>query len=590
MRYIKRGSSYLLERLGNAVKKNMFALLVDLCKLNDGLLVEGKLNKNRIVDLAIKCDESLLSLLLQEELIKNCFFKKINHILVFDTTKFLQFVNNKQFLADSYTVFKNKIGLMVQDTYLSQGQEVVLVWPYKECFLLGGQTKEDQKRQEIFWNQTLAADEITSLLAPKVLTKFRRFNKEGVHSVKELFDEDNWIIKGNNLLVLHSLKKRYAGKVKLIYIDPPYNTGNDSFNYNDSFNHATWLTFMKNRLTIAKELLREDGVIFVQCDDSEQAYLKVLMDEIFGRSNFINTVGISMKEKAGASGGGEDKKLKKKIEFGLIFSKNRNNFRYNKSVRDWKKVTLKHFAYKSVLLSKEKYDDFYALNGKICLYKYSVKSIKALHQEENISLLDVYKKYFHSIFRVSNSQTSIRDKVNALVKENDKGLYSYTYRPNSGKNKDRDAEVFYIKGNQVIFLSDNHIIQENEIIKKETISNLWDDIKTTGLSEEGDITFRNGKKPEQLIYKIMALFSDKGDMIGDFYLGSGTTCAVAHKMGRRYIGIEQMDYIHEFSCERIKKVIHGEQSGISKIVNWQGGGSFVYCELAEDNASYIALS
>lgn len=143
----------------------------------------------------------------------------------------------------------------------------------------------------------------------------------------EFFDENgnlqqNLLIKGNNLLALYSLRERLAGKVKLIYIDPPYNTESDSFTYNDSFNHSSWLTFMKNRLEVARDLLKEEGVIFVQCDDNEQAYLKVLMDEIFGRSNFLNQISVKMKQTSGASGGGEDKKLKKNIEYIIIYTKN----------------------------------------------------------------------------------------------------------------------------------------------------------------------------------------------------------------------------------------------------------------------------
>ena len=162
---------------------------------------------------------------------------------------------------------------------------MVLAWPYKDCVLEGGQTKEDQKRDEIFWNETLAPDEIDRLLAPKVFTNFKKYDKNGEHALsgkeKIDFSKENLIIKGNNLLALHSLYKRFAGQVKLIYIDPPYNTGSDSFQYNDNFNHSTWLTFMKNRLEVAKDLLSTGGIIFIQIDIREQPYLKVLCDEIF---------------------------------------------------------------------------------------------------------------------------------------------------------------------------------------------------------------------------------------------------------------------------------------------------------------------
>jgi adenine-specific DNA-methyltransferase len=175
-----------------------------------------------------------------------------------------------------------------------------LVWPYKDCVLEGGQTKEEEKRKEIFFNEVLAQDEIDRLLDPKVLTNFKKFTPEGEKKVTELKRDEsetireNLIIKGNNLLALHCLKKQFAGKIKLIYIDPPYNTGGDYniFTYNNTFNHSSWMTFMKNRLEVAKKLLRDDGLIAIAIDDFEQAYLRVLADGIFGRENFVGTIAV----------------------------------------------------------------------------------------------------------------------------------------------------------------------------------------------------------------------------------------------------------------------------------------------------------
>ncbi len=252
---------------------------------------DNKLLKSKITEHARNLDEDLVSMLLASDKLKRLFFKEISSALVFDQEKFLTFVHNEAFLDDSYTAFKKKIGLATgKDDYIGERSEVVLNWPYKDCVLEGGQDKEDQKREEVFWNETLGADQRDTLLAPKALTGFKRYDKDGVYEVTELSDNDNLIIKGNNLLVLHSLQKRYAGKIKLIYIDPPYNTGNDSFGYNDRFNHSTWLTFMKNRIEAAKVLLSSSGVFTIHCDDNEHAYLKVLCDEIFGRQNFINSI------------------------------------------------------------------------------------------------------------------------------------------------------------------------------------------------------------------------------------------------------------------------------------------------------------
>ncbi len=269
--------------------QNLQHELIELLKDQENLVIEGKLNKNKIIEAGLKLDPMLLKILLQNKSFKEHFFTEVENIIVFDKIKFQRFVNNKSFLPDSYTTFKNKIGLVLNDdfqhTYINTKNDVVLAFPHKDCILEGGQTKDDQKRNEIFWNETLAPNSIDRLLSPKVFTNFRKYDKNGEHKITKLKGDENLIIKGNNLLAISSLLQTHRGKIKLIYIDPPYNTGNDSFKYNDTFNHSTWLTFMKNRLKIARELLKDDGVIFVQCDDNEQAYLKVLMDEIFGRKS-----------------------------------------------------------------------------------------------------------------------------------------------------------------------------------------------------------------------------------------------------------------------------------------------------------------
>ena len=208
--------------------------------------IEDKLNKNIIAELARKYDSGLINKLLSDKDMKKLFFVESDAGLIFKRETFLQFISQKEFLPDSYTAFKSKIGLGTDaDNYLSEDSRVVLNWPYKDCVLEGGQDKEDQKRSEVFFNEILAPDQINTILDDKVFTNWKRYDKDGEHDLDELKPDDNLIIKGNNLVVLHSLKKRFAGKVKLIYIDPPYNTGNDGFNYNDSFNHSTWLTFIK---------------------------------------------------------------------------------------------------------------------------------------------------------------------------------------------------------------------------------------------------------------------------------------------------------------------------------------------------------
>jgi Adenine specific DNA methylase Mod len=317
-----------------------FEALKNLLKKDERLVDKnGEILKNKTIELALALDKNLIKLLLTNQKTKARFFVEVDGVLVFDKDTFIKFISNKQFLPDSYTSFKNKIGLIDEkEEFISEKKEVVLSWPYKDCVLEAGMTKEDQKRDEIFWNEILAPDQITRLFEPKVFTNAKRIDKNGEHSLchPELgsgscfkTDEkgdikDNLIIKGNNLLALHSLKKRFAGKVKLIYIDPPYNTGNDSFKYNDSFNHSTYLVFMKNRLEIAHELLRDDGIIFIQCDDNEQAYLKVLMDEIFSRENFIVCIAVRSSTPSGIKTAHKQKTIIKQKEYILVFAKNKS--------------------------------------------------------------------------------------------------------------------------------------------------------------------------------------------------------------------------------------------------------------------------
>lgn len=232
-------------------------------------------------------NKELLHILLSNPKLKNHFFTDVEGVLVFDKNKFTWTIENKEFLPDSYTRFKQKIGLIdSNERFISSNNEVVLSFPYKDCVLEGGQTKEDQKRSEIFFNETLAPEDVDCLLASKVFTNIKKYTKAGEEKVSSISENDNLMIKGNNLLILSSMLKKYSGKVKLIYIDPPYNTGSDDFRYNDSFNHSTWLTFMKTRLELCKKLLSKEGAIYIQVDYHESHYLKVLCDEIFGVENF----------------------------------------------------------------------------------------------------------------------------------------------------------------------------------------------------------------------------------------------------------------------------------------------------------------
>lgn len=589
--------------------QNIFDQLIKLLKKDERFVSsDDNLLKNQVQELARKNDPALIKLLLSDKSIKQHFFFKVDDVLIFDKEKFVRFISNKQFLPDSYTTFKNKIGLTVDNEYLSENKDVVLVWPYKDCVLEGGMTKEDQSRDEIFYNETLAPDDINRLLDAKVFTNFKQIDKNGEHKLDSFKrDEkgtikDNLIIKGNNLLALASLKKEFAGKVKLIYIDPPYNTGNDGFNYNDTFNHSSWLVFMKNRLEIAKTLLSDDGVIFVQCDDNEFGYLKVLMDGIFGRENYLNAISIKTKTSSGASGGGEDKKLKKNIEYALCyckpyFEKFNPLFEETELMKyiEQMKEDGTSFKYINVLLNMGEKEVFKTIKdgsgNDIKIFKiknYEIKTVKQLAKEEKISEKEVYLKYFDRVMTTTNAQTSIRERVWQAT-DNDNNLYSITYIPKSGKNKGKDKELFFT-GKQkvlVIWLKDTATKKDNNIYKKEKVGTLWEGFSWINVSKEGQVMLPNGKKPEELLRQFIDISTDQGDIILDFFAGSGTSGAVAHKLMRQYILVEQLDDHIKQSIERIKNVIKGDQSGISKSVDWKGGGDFVYMQLAKWNEEWI---
>ena len=528
---------------------------------------ETELNQTLLIDLAEKYDAKVLSLLFADELCKEKFFVKVGENYIFKSNDF-QFFLEQNKVDNSYTKYKNRIGLSDGKRFLKDNKEVVLNFPFKDGILAGGQSSEEgqdkyyknvetgyqpvhSKRKEIFFNEVLAADEIDRLRDEKALVNWKRFDGDHNHAgnIKITRDQngtirENLIIKGNNYLALHSLKKQFTGKVKLIYIDPPYNTGNDGFKYNDNFNHSTWLTFMKNRLEVAKQLLRDDGVIFVQCDDNEQAYLKVLMDEVFGRENFI--INFIWQKKYSPSN--DAKWFSDNHDHILVFGKNKLNFNPNLEKRTEE-------------MNKRYSNPDNDPRGE---WKAGGFSVKTYSKDYDYPIETPSGKIVYPP-KGSCWQTS---KENFLNKVEENRIYF-------GKNNDSKPQIkqFLSEVQQGVVTKSIWLFNEvghNQISRQE-INKLF-----------GDSIFLT-PKPEALLQRIIEIATQKGDIVLDYHLGSGTTAAVAHKMGRQYIGIEQMDYIEDIAVERLKKVITGEQGGISKAVKWQGGGSFIYCELAKWN-------
>lgn len=564
---------------------NFYETVLAVLKTDKRFVAEdGTFLRNAVYEAAMKMDKDLISLLLANKETRHRFFTSIDEVKVFDKIGFAWVINNRQFLPDSYTRFKNKIGLADENGELvSTSGKVELVFPYKDCVLEGGQTKEDQKRDEIFYNETLAPDEVDRLLYPKVLTKARRYTADKNEQAIKFREDDNLIIRGNNLLALSSLLKSFEEKIKCIYIDPPYNTGEDEFGYNDRFNHSTWLTFMKNRLELAKRLLRSDGSIFVHIDHHELGYINVLMDEIFGIENKVQIIAVKTASPAGfktVNPGPIDV-----TEYILFYTKNKPTFcfkkgyvpvGYNKNynlvltrsenLEDWKftpikEVVIKAAGFTSEREAKRKYGDAWKVILKHLIEEYAFN-----HAENIVSIRDPHKP---------------TDTVKQLMKQSQSVDHVLEYRR-------EDGTISYIyKGGALAFYSNKMRQIDGKLTVTELLSDFWSHISWAGIANEGGVKLKNGKKPEKLLKQIFDIATNPGDIILDYHLGSGTTCAVAHKMGLRYIGCEQLDYGQNDVVTRLQNVIKGDSTGISNAVNWQGGGSFVYCELAKQNQSLV---
>lgn len=549
----------------------------------------GSLKKWVVINKAQNFDADLLSLLLDNEQLKEKFFIKIKESLVFNQPLFIQFLEQKNYLNNSYTEYKNSVGLSLNGKFLSQRNEISLVWPYKDCVLEGGQSREEDKREEIFFNEVLAQDEITQLLEPKVFSNAKVYSSQGDQSF-ESFNRnsngtitDNLILRGNNLLALHTLKEQFNGKVKLIYIDPPYNTGSDSFKYNDSFNQSTWLTFMRNRLSVAKDLLSNQGAIFVHIDHHQLGYLNVLLDDVFGKDNKVQVISIKTASPAGfktVNPGPIDV-----TEYILFYTKSKADYVFKK-------------AYVPVGYNSN-YDLYLDKDVDVSKWKFTPIKEKVIEDAGFASEAEAKKTYgslWSSIVKVmiqdfayknADSVVSVRDphkptdKLKALMESSKGENRVIEYQREDG------STMYLYKGGALAFYSNKMRTIDGKKEVTELLTDFWSHISWAGIAKEGGVKLKNGKKPEKLIKQILNLATEEGDIVLDYHLGSGTTMAAAHKMGRQYIGIEQLDYGENDSVVRLNNVINGDTTGISKAEKWTGGGSFIYLELKKYNQVFI---
>ena len=552
-----------IDKLENLLKKDL--RFVD--KSGDLLL-------NAVKDKAWSLDHNLIELLLTDKEIEGKFFDEINGRCIFNYNTFVTYITSRS-IDNSYTRFCNKIGLNIDGKSMQERGEVSLVWPYKDCVLEGGQTKDMEERTEIFFNEILAQDEITRLFDPKVLTGWAHHTAKGIKKVKEIKRDENGtirenlIIKGNNLIALHTLKQQFCGKIKLIYIDPPYNTRGDAniFGYNNSFNHSSWLTFMRNRLNDARHLLLEDGCVCVAIDDYEYAHLKLVCDEVFGSENYIGTVVVQSKP----SGRTTNTHFATCHEYALFYAKAIENIYIN---------TVKLTAKQKLVF---KYED------KISKYQLS-----PFRRSGGYSTPDERPNSFYPIYYGDkNNELSLEKKpgfieILPIDSQGKKRVWRQT-RPSFLKLVEKGDIVCKksTKNNWVLYIKDR--IPEGR--KPKTI---WADPKYDASAHGTNLLKKlfDGQKvfsyPKSIhtVKDVIQLLTqpDGNNYVLDFFAGSGTTAHAVLELNkedggsRQFILVEQLEQHIDVCKKRLGKVITNDTAI---------RGDFLSCELMPYNQSFI---
>jgi adenine-specific DNA-methyltransferase len=567
------------------------AQLIDLLKTDPRFVDEdGELILAAVQDAAWKIDHGLVKLLLSNQAIKARFFDEIDGHWVFNLNTFLEYISQKNFLDNSYTRFRNRIGLTIDGKFLRERGEVALVWPCKDCYLEGGQTKEEEKRKEIFFNEVLAQDEITRLLDPKVLTNFRRYiiasdrkgakqstAGKGIASPAARNDtevvaekvtgfrrdengviRENLIIKGNNLLALHTLKTQFRGKVKLIYIDPPYNPDSPSntFAYNNNFNHSTWLTFMQNRLEVARQLLTKDGVLIVAIDDNEIFYLGVMLHEIFSEHE-IHCITIVHNPR-----GVQGTNFSYVHEYAFFVLPKGQKVIGNRKISDdeidWS--PLRNWGGES--LREDAKNCFYPIiveNGEIVgfgdvLPDHEHPKAQTEKYGNRYYVYPIDKSGIERKWRYARqSVEEIRHLLRAKKVKNgydieigkDFGVYKTVWQDSR-----YDANAY---GTQIV----KSLVPDSPFDFPKSLWNVYD-----------------------CLYAVVA--NDKNAIVLDFFAGSGTTAHAVLELNkedggnRQFILCEQMDYVETVTRERVRKVIEQNHNG-----------DFIYCELMKYNEAFM---
>jgi adenine-specific DNA-methyltransferase len=564
------------------IKSRIEAIL----KQDDRLWNEEKteLNQTLLLDLVDKIDENIIDLLLQDNDLREKFFVKVKDVYVFKTNDFKFFMEEHK-VDNSFTQYKNQIGLTDGKRFIKDTNDVVLDFPYKDCVLEGGQSTEEgidnyyeyseknseyeekqAKRKEIFFNQILAEDEIDRLFDEKAFVNWKRFTKDGEQKVSEIKRDDsgiireNMIIKGNNLLALHSLKKQFAGKIKLIYIDPPYNTGGDAetFTYNNNFKHSSWLTFLKNRLETAKHFLRNDGFIAIAIDHVELFYLGTLADEIFGRDNRIGIVTVVHKPE----GRNQEKFFGTSTEYMLVYSRDKNIANFKKVILDEKQKDR---------FDKKDDQGRYRLKNFIRLTdgKYSLKKNKPSHYYPIFISKDLNKFSLENIEGYEKVLPITDNGVERTWKTKGDTFIKLVNRGEIEAKRNNNKIVLYEK------------LREDQVIKTHWVGKRYHAYHFGTKLLENILGRKAFSFPKSLytILDTLKIMTSDNDIVLDFYTGSGTAghallALNKEDMGKRnFILIEQIDEHIAICKERIQKVMKKENIDVS----------FIYFELAKWN-------
>ncbi|MCM3784924.1 site-specific DNA-methyltransferase [Neobacillus mesonae] len=570
-------------------------LKIALSSFGGKYLVGEELNRSKLTDDLRNYDEALLSKLFEVEFIKQHVIKEVAGQKLFQIEQLEEAILYNNYWDTSYTKYENRVGLASKGRFLQDSQDVVLDFPFKDGVLTASMTKEDNEDgyDDAFLNEVIEKDEIDRLFDRKILANVKRYGKaENSILDNEIvsFDKekDNLVIKGNNLLALHTLKDMYAGQIKLIYIDPPYNTGKDSFRYNDNFKKSTWLTFMKNRLEVARELLTEDGVLIVQIDDKMQAQLKLLLDDVMGEEQFETTFHVQVRYSNKTLS--EDNDFQKVMEVAHVYSYDTNTFKPSKIKDEYSldkfsfEVVEKNLPIETIVENGKKVDVFGPDDFEIRQVDGNIDGLKETWATGSLIRQGGTAAEFLSKYLIQRKEIGYLYKVYGMG--NDGLGYRYIRGP---KKKGATRGTFF--SGVPTKIRDGVI--SGEYSKEKPIPNLLDNLlhyeDSFGNNRtEGGVDIGGGKKPESLLQYFIEYFTNnEGDLVLDFFGGSGTTAATAMKMRRRFITSEQIEGQLEKLISRLQNVINKDQTGISKEVDWQGGGSFVYAELFPKNMGYL---